>query len=156
MSTTYSVADAATGLFVGRAYTGELPWVQSQLAPGQIIIEGDHDPRRWRVRLVVDDFGEQQPTVHPYQPPAPPFDEWRTWRWDGPTERWVSVPTEAALARDARAERDRRMAAADWVTLRAMRTGQPIPAAWAAYLQALADVPAQPGFPTSITWPDPP
>lgn len=59
-------------------------------------------------------------------------------------------------APSARAERDRRMADADWVTLRAVRTGQPIPQAWAAYMQALADVPDQPGFPDSITWPTPP
>jgi hypothetical protein len=53
-------------------------------------------------------------------------------------------------------ERDRRMAESDWVTLRALRTGQPIPSDWAAYMQALADLPQQPGFPESITWPTPP
>jgi hypothetical protein len=48
------------------------------------------------------------------------------------------------------------MAESDWVTLRALRTGQPIPSDWAAYMQALADLPQQPGFPESITWPTPP
>lgn len=59
-------------------------------------------------------------------------------------------------AASARAERDARMAASDWVTLRAIRTGTAIPTAWATYMQALADITEQPGFPESIAWPTPP
>jgi hypothetical protein len=53
----------------------------------------------------------------------------------------------------ARAERDRLLAACDWVASRAFETGQPVPAAWAAYRAALRALPQQPGFPAAITWP---
>jgi len=39
-----------------------------------------------------------------------------------------------------RAERDLRMKAVDWVTLRSVRTGEPIPQEWRDYMQALADI----------------
>ena len=68
-------------------------------------------------------------------PPPPAF------VWDGPT---------------ARAERDLRLAACDWIVTRAVETGAPVPAAWAAYRSALRDLPQQPGFPGAITWPMPP
>jgi hypothetical protein len=89
-------------------------------------------------------------------PPRPPDTAAHTWAWSTTAAVWERTPTTAELARVARAERDALMAAADWVTLRAVRTGQPMPAAWATYLQALADVPAQAGFPVAITWPVPP
>lgn len=89
-------------------------------------------------------------------PPRPADTPDCTWAWGEPEGRWLRVPTPAGLARLVRAERDVRMAAADWVTLRAVRTGQPVPPDWAAYLQALADVPAQAGFPVTVIWPEPP
>jgi hypothetical protein len=146
----------ASGLFTGRLFGGLKPAdLQLNLAVGCGAIEGAFDPLSQRVD--VDLLGEDGlPVVVPYQPPAPPDDAMQTWAWHSDSKRWVSVPTTAALAADARADRGRRMAAADWVTLRSVRTGQSIPADWAAYLQALADVPAQAGFPTSIVWPVPP
>lgn len=42
--------------------------------------------------------------------------------------------------RRLRKERDARMREVDWVTLRAMRTGEPIPQEWQDYMQALADI----------------
>ena len=66
------------------------------------------------------------------------------------------VPTTAQRSAEARTERDRLLDACDWVTSRAYSTGTPVPAAWAAYMQALRDVPEQAGFPESITWPTPP
>lgn len=39
-----------------------------------------------------------------------------------------------------RKERDYRLREVDWVTLRAVRTGEPIPEDWKAYMQALADI----------------
>jgi len=46
-------------------------------------------------------------------------------------EAWVAV----------RAERDRRLAETDWVVARAYERGEPVPEAWAAYRQALRDLP---------------
>lgn len=80
----------------------------------------------------------------------------RTWEWDAATKRWAPVPTSAALAIAARTERDRRLSATDWVTLRALEADQAVPTEWRTYRQALRDVAAQPGFPTSITWPQEP
>ena len=59
-------------------------------------------------------------------------------------------------AEHARGERDARLRACDWVTLRALEAGATVPAAWAAYRQALRDVPAQGGFPDVIEWPEVP
>lgn len=40
-----------------------------------------------------------------------------------------------------RAERDRRLAATDWVVVKAYERGEPIPEVWADYRQALRDFP---------------
>lgn len=148
--TEYSFWRAADGIFLPLIMT--LPSVaalEANMPPGCVAIEGRFDHLSQRVDLETDQ-------VVDYQPPAPPDDAMQTWSWSVSIKRWVSSPTTAAIAAKVRAERDLRMAAADWVTLRSVRTGQPIPAGWAAYLQALADVPEQPGFPMSIDWPVPP
>ena len=54
------------------------------------------------------------------------------------------LPTEA----EVRAERDALLAASD-----SMALADRITADWTTYRQALRDVPAQAGFPTSVTWP---
>lgn len=41
-----------------------------------------------------------------------------------------------------RVERDKRLADVDWVVIRSIRTGEPIPQEWKDYMQALADMPA--------------
>jgi hypothetical protein len=59
-----------------------------------------------------------------------------------------------------RAERDRRLAETDWVVARAYERGEPVPEAWAAYRQALRDLPAQltdeQVLAGDIPWPLPP
>lgn len=58
-----------------------------------------------------------------------------------------------------RRQRDARMREVDWVTLRAMRTGEPIAQEWKDYMQALADITtvATPsivgGVLVGVTWP---
>lgn len=47
---------------------------------------------------------------------------------------------DAAPMRALRRVRDARLRETDWVTLRAMRTGEPIPQEWKDYMQALADI----------------
>ena len=62
----------------------------------------------------------------------------------------------------ARAKRDRLLAECDWVTVKAIEQnaqdslGIQIPQVWLDYRQALRDVPAQAGFPHTITWPTKP
>ena len=59
-----------------------------------------------------------------------------------------------------RTERDRRLAETDWVVARAYERGEPVPEAWAAYRQALRDLPAlvseEDLLAGRIPWPEPP
>jgi hypothetical protein len=61
------------------------------------------------------------------------------------------TPDTTQLAANARIKRDELLAASDWTQL------PDVPAAtaeaWTTYRQALRDVPAQAGFPVTITWP---
>ena len=52
-------------------------------------------------------------------------------------------------AKEARATRDRLIAETDWMALSDVQMSD----GWAAYRQALRDVPEQPGFPDNIDWP---
>ena len=47
----------------------------------------------------------------------------------------------AAPMKELRRQRDNRMKETDWVTMRAMRLGEPIPQEWQDYMNALADLP---------------
>lgn len=74
-------------------------------------------------------------------------------RFDVASRGWAIDLTQAWSA--VRAERDRRLAACDWVTLRAQETGKPVLAPWMAYRQALRDITDQPD-PLAVVWPTPP
>jgi len=56
-------------------------------------------------------------------------------------------------ATSLRAERDKRLAACDWTQV---ADAPVVQVAWAAYRQALRDVPAQAGFPLTVEWPSKP
>jgi len=61
--------------------------------------------------------------------------------------------TPGQSAKEARTQRDQLLSATDWLIIRATETGEPVPAEWVAYRQALRDVPQQSGFPENIDWP---
>lgn len=63
----------------------------------------------------------------------------------------ISPRPDAAACR---AERNQRLAASDWMVIRSIETGEPLPSEVIRYRQALRDVPQQPGFPDTIKWPD--
>lgn len=65
-------------------------------------------------------------------------------------------PTTEELAAAARAKRDAKLAACDWVVTKAVETGEDVPAAWKTYRQALRDITSQTGFPKTINWPEVP
>lgn len=83
-----------------------------------------------------------------------------------PTEEEIIIKLDEIHAEEPyrllRIERDLLFKECDWVTLRAARTGQPVSPEWAAYMQALADLP-QNNTPTltefyeldrsSVNWP---
>lgn len=145
-----------TGELTGLSMDADDALLALNTPPGCAWLDGAHNPQRASVQMVTDDFGTQQPVVVPRMPPRPADNDYQTWTWDEAAGGWIAVPTLLARQATARHERDLRMLASDWVTLRAFRTGQPIPPDWAAYMQALADVTLQPGFPDAIDWPTPP
>ena len=61
---------------------------------------------------------------------------------------------DAEQAKAVRASRDAKLAATDWVVIKAVETGIAVPAETAATRQALRDITSQAGFPWTITWPD--
>jgi hypothetical protein len=56
-------------------------------------------------------------------------------------------------AKSVRTSRDALLTECDWVAVKAFETGSSVSAQWATYRQALRDVPAQAGFPWTITYP---
>lgn len=93
--------------------------------------------------------------------------EWSDAAEDRPTDAVITAKAEELLAaaplRRLRQLRDERMREVDWVTLRAARTGEPIPQEWRDYMQALADITDQVGNATlsgreifGVTWPERP
>lgn len=147
---TYTPFDPVTGLL--SAWSEIVSDEQAALRSN--LIEGHHDCRQFRVRLPV--VPGEAPLLDPYRPDPPEGDEWTTWSWDESALRWIPIPSAAAVAEAVRVKRNALLAESDWVTLRAYRTGVAVPAPWADYMQALADVPQQAGFPYSVTWPEKP
>lgn len=66
------------------------------------------------------------------------------------------VPNRERMAASVRSRRDRLLSACDWVVTRTYEYGGTMPEDWQAYRAALRDITKQTGFPTDITWPDPP
>ena len=71
----------------------------------------------------------------------------------------IAAYVEPPITADqVRAERDSKLAATDWVAIKAVDAssdglGIQVPQAWAAYRQALRDVTDQVGFPENVNWP---
>ena len=68
---------------------------------------------------------------------------------DGVLTAPADTRADAEKALDVRAERDSRLVTTDWTA----STDITMTAEMTAYRQALRDVPAQPGFPSTIEWP---
>lgn len=70
---------------------------------------------------------------------------------DAEEQAWSDgADTRVAIA--VRKERDALLAATDWMA----NSDVTMTSGWATYRQALRDVPAQSGFPNTITWPTKP
>lgn len=67
----------------------------------------------------------------------------------GPAE-YVAPPVLPPTEEEIRAQRNALLAASDWTQVADAPVDQ---TAWAAYRQALRDVPDQEGFPASVEWP---
>ena len=73
--------------------------------------------------------------------------------WEDGNKKIVDVEIEPRSELSVRQERDALLSSRDWTQIADAPVDQ---AAWAAYRQALRDVPAQSGFPDNVTWPDKP
>ena len=88
-------------------------------------------------------------------------DTWESIKFYGDYEKPPKEEFEAKLKelvdaqplKDLRAERDRRLAAVDWVAVKAFTTSTPVPEAWVTYMQALRDLPATTEDPKNPVWP---
>ena len=52
--------------------------------------------------------------------------------------------------------RDTLLDESDWIVVKSLEAGVAVPSNWVTYRQALRDVPAQEGYPDTITWPTKP
>jgi hypothetical protein len=103
-------------------------------------------------------FEGPQATVGRYQVAARQGVEQINGKW---YTKWVALDMddEAKAAKDAeqakaiRADRNKRIADCDWTQVEDSPVDK---AAWAAYRQALRDIPQQAGFPWEVQWPDMP
>lgn len=68
----------------------------------------------------------------------------------------VPEPTDEEIAEQVRLERDRRIAATDYLAMPDYPLSEEEKAAVMVYRQALRDVPSQEGFPRDVRWPDVP
>lgn len=144
------VYNLATGEILNRELCVPRELAELMIAEGQGLVDGDGvDWRRNRVDL---ETGE----CVPCKPIRPDDTADFTYSWNEAADDWVATPTDEKLDREARAERKRLYAECDWVTLRAYRTATPVPEDWAQYMQDLADITDQPGYPRTFTWPTPP
>jgi hypothetical protein len=136
----FTVLDPATRQVL---YTGDAADLAPILAMHPVVVAGVKHTADW-----LDDAGF--PQVVP-QPPSPRH----TWNWI--EKSWVDPGSDVpALARTARADRNRRLVAADVAVLRALERGVAVAQAWLDYREALRELPAQPGFPQTIDWPEAP
>jgi len=124
--------------------SGSAPFARLQAVPG-------YTPAWRAVAAPVLDVARWYWSGDALQPMPPQPSPAHT--FDYAAKQWVL--DEAAAWERVRRERDRRLAACDWVTLRARDTGQDVPPEWLEYRQALRDV-TQQADPLAIVWPTAP
>ena len=81
-----------------------------------------------------------------------PFTAEEEAEWDAMDAEYKASAGERAAA-EIRTERDAKLTSCDWTQVIDAPVDQE---AWAAYRQALRDIPSQEGFPNTINWPTEP
>lgn len=123
-------------------------------------------PSRWSPELVEElgldpVFETPAPTTTIYQTAFKDGVEqvngnW-VWKWSvSEMDDDAKAAKDAEAAKGVRSSRDAKLAECDWLVIKSVETGVALAADWAAYRQALRDVPTQAGFPHNITWPSKP
>lgn len=110
----WSFYDLASGLFLGRQFSGPTEALASNTPPGAAALEGSYHPDRWAVDLATGG-------VVPRTPPRPADTELYTWELHPVIRVWEQVPTfegqRAAMVGEAMQE----LVAAEGTTDRALR-----------------------------------
>jgi len=86
---------------------------------------------------------------------VPSFDgqSWiQQWAVEDISQAEIDAMTNQQAA-SVRADRNARLAATDWMVIKALEEGNGLDFDVATYRQALRDVPSQPGFPWNVVWP---
>jgi Phage tail assembly chaperone protein len=149
MNYLYRLSD---GVFTGQAFRIDPPdpdRFAEHVPEGCGAFDGEVDVRRQR-------FDAATGKLVDYRMAAPPDSAWWTYEWDERTYDWLAKPTGLAIAAEARAERDRRLAACDWTQVADTALSADQQAQWAGYRTALRNLTRQPGFPDSFEWPTSP
>ena len=104
------------------------------------------------VFLAYDSATQKNESVTPYLSDGKVYTRRVT---DMTSEERAAVVTEAnaATAQRNRAERDRRLAACDWVVTKALESGGAVPSAWVTYRTALRDITTHSNWP-NLNYPD--
>jgi hypothetical protein len=148
--TTYVQYQIATGEIVasGVTNTDVLPFV---VLDGNAYLEGyGSNATQYVANGAIIDYTPQQQATKLTKPNY-------ECAWSNTTFTWVDTRTAEQKndekSSDAIAKRDVLLDESDWIVIRAVDQGTPIPTDWQTYRQNLRDVPEQSGFPTNIVWP---
>jgi len=118
----WHLVDAQTGIGCGISFTGFEGEAMMNTPPGMVPARTDvFDHLSQRVEFFTDDFGDQQPRLMDYQPPAPPDSDLQTWAWDPESKRWIASPTVAGRKPALLAALERQMLA-----IEAQQQGRPL------------------------------
>lgn len=140
----WSKYKTADGLFTGVTISCRGDHLDINIAAGLGCVMGEYDALSQRIDVITGQ-------VVDYQPPQPSSDH----AWDAEGKRWRYIKTDADIAAEVRARRDKALTACDWLVVRAI-DGPAMPGAWKSYREALRAISDQSGFPRDITWPSPP
>lgn len=144
---TWTFFDATTGRNTGVRFTGNPAMMALNTPPGQVAVSGAIDPMVSWLNVSTQQL---------VQAPQPAGDYYTTYAWSDQAGAWLASPTAAATARDVRAQRDSLLTACDWTQVADGPLTSDQVTAWRTYRTALRNMPAQPGFPDTVTWPTQP
>jgi hypothetical protein len=71
--------------------------------------------------------------------------------WDPGSKQWEL--SKGLMLLKIKQLQQRLLRESDWIIIRALDQGVPIPKDWQTYRQKLRDIDAQPGYPNTIEWP---
>ena len=117
--------------------SGSVPEGMVELQGGDVVV-GAGESETHYVETITRTLKKKPSKPHPYSV------------WDSQSSSWVDDISKAG--RVARKQRDELLAASDWTQLPDVPLETK--SVWATYRQQLRDITDQPGWPTSINWPE--